>query len=353
MRYAIIIIGLLSTPGAFAKGERCESVIALSKTKGTVVVKQHEVQSHAENFCKEYSKGSASGSSASFGASYKFLSLSFGNANASQEEVASRYCSGSKKDSAVENVYEQYIEAIAPGAYSSYDQCMKLANYSNLQFAVDPESVTPKEFNVFVFFASDFKNDKKAEVIYTATLGVNCQWVGVTDSKDDAPRIFKTGSSGLLKCTRENQGVMSSVTLLRTDSAKSDERLSIPWQEYTEEGIPVNRVKSLESTIQTLQSEFTALNSTLTTRLDKLNGRVTEIEKPKIHYTYGNNGTVSCNEFCLNRTPPHNWHPYTGECLAAEILGNGGVISCGYAPNKPVECLCTISPFKITRNKPR
>src|SRR5437867_4479171 len=98
--YRSLVFVLLAIVGPLwvmrpAFGEDCTSVIALSKIVSTAVADQESVDQHAAKFCSEYSRGVQSSSDSSFGASFKFLSASFGAAGATKEEVASKYCSAS------------------------------------------------------------------------------------------------------------------------------------------------------------------------------------------------------------------------------------------------------------------
>lgn len=56
----------------------------------------------------------------------------------------------------------------------------------------------------------------------------------------------------------------------------------------------------------------------------------------------GNNGTVSCTNFCLNQTG--NWGPTYAGCVGASRIDNNQSVQCSDVVNTPVNCFCSNNP---------
>ena len=233
----------------------CSNVIALSKISSTFVSDQDTVESHATNFCSEYAKGSASTSGTSFGASFKFLSLSFGNSNASTETIASKYCSASNSASARKDSYKQYIESISPNAYSAYEQCLKLSK-SDLRFNVNAGSILPNQFSMSVTFASTVEDNKSAAVIASSSDGIACTWIGNQSKLKD----IKSGSTAILECKRANQGKPGYVSVVRKDVAFIDP-LTLPWPAYDGQGNKIDTMAKLQGRLAQAEDRIALVRS--------------------------------------------------------------------------------------------
>jgi hypothetical protein len=118
---AIVLAAIAFAPTCWAT-EDCSSVILLSRLHTTKVENKSEVQSSAQSFCSEYRQYRQSSATHDFGASYKFLSATFSSGSADVNEVASKYCSAANDYMAKQDAHQDYIENIAPGAYSAYEK---------------------------------------------------------------------------------------------------------------------------------------------------------------------------------------------------------------------------------------
>lgn len=272
MRYLILVFGavvfLISVSGNVVAQE-CESVIALSKVVATVVSDRDSVEQHAANFCNEYSRSGGKSNSASFGASYKFLSASFGSTSASMEAVASKYCSASNSYAASKDAYKQYIETISPNAYSAYEQCLRMSR-QDLKFNVNTASILPHEFSMSASFVSS-TGQPSAQITYSASKDVTCRW----DDTNQKTRILKTGSSAILECERANPSQRSYVTVVRSDVGANQDTLTLPWQAYNKNGHPVDSLAALRSRIISLETQLAKLSA----GTDKQNSIVTALGK--------------------------------------------------------------------------
>jgi hypothetical protein len=235
--------------------QECESVIALSKVVATVVADKDSVEQHAANFCNEYSRSGGKSSSASYGASYKFLSASYGSTSASVESVASSYCSASNSYSASKDAYKQYIETISPNAYSAYEQCLRMSR-QDLKFNVNTASILPNQFSMSASFVSS-TGQPNAQITYSASKDVTCHW----DSTDEKTRILKTGHSAILECEREDSIQRSYVSVIRSDVGANQDTLTLPWQRYDKNGDPVDTLEALRRRIISLETQLAQLSA--------------------------------------------------------------------------------------------
>jgi hypothetical protein len=248
MRLFILFV-LLASSSAFASGQNCTSVLALSKVVSTVVSDRDSLEKHASNFCSENSRVVDGSSSASFGASYKFLSASLGNSSASREEVASKYCSASNGQTSNRDAYLEYIQSISPGAYGAYEQCVRLSE-QDLRFNLDAGSVLPNQFSMSVGFSSSTATSKAAKVAYSASQGISCKWGGSSAKTIN----LKSGTSALFECRRSDATIPGFVKIARTDHSVTE--MTLPWQAFTKDGVPVATIRTLKMAINQLQGRL-------------------------------------------------------------------------------------------------
>jgi hypothetical protein len=284
------------------------------------------VEQHAKNFCSEYTKNSSSGSSFNLDASYKFLALSLGNADTSAATVASRYCSALNDGRIAEDVYKEYIQSIAPGAYPAYKQCLDSAQ--EIQFKIDSGCILPKEFSVIVTFIGHV-TQHDAQLVYVSSKGVACRW---TSEPQHGTRTMKMSSSAVLKCERDNQDVDSYVRIVRTDGTTGD--LTIPWPPYSKDGIPVDTVRDLQNAIGKLQEKDNQLVNELgviKTSVDGLQNRST------FKVLRRDNGPVdNCDKWCQREGNLKCWYSFIGS-------GRGddqSVIPCAHSVTGYMSCFC-------------
>ncbi|MCA1923236.1 hypothetical protein [Buttiauxella noackiae] len=245
MRKVLIILPLMVC--TYANADDCESIVALSRVVQTTTQNKGTVESNANYFCSEYSKGTSTSSDMKFGAAFKFLSASYGNSNATVTDVASKYCKSGQDSRESNDAYRQYIESIAPGAYESYQQCIKMKN--DTQFNVD--SVLPKEFSISIGFASSDLHTQNASLAYSTSDGVTCAW---NDSKTKST-IVPSGATTFLECKRSNQTQRSYVKVIRTDTAKNPP-LTLNWQAYNDQGFPVDTLSAFDNRLKNIEMEI-------------------------------------------------------------------------------------------------
>ncbi|EIM31792.1 hypothetical protein LepocDRAFT_00005340 [Leptothrix ochracea L12] len=240
-----------------ASAQECEKLITLSKTVSSTVADKSTFDKHAANFCSEYKRGGSSSAATNAGASWKFISASFGQSSMTTEEVASKVCSASSGESASTDAYRQYVETIASGAYAAYETCIKLKDSNDLRFDVDLASVLPSEFTIVIAYQKIIQGTTTADLIYSASKGISCTWNG----KKAATTSIDAPSSVLVKCSRTDQGQAGYAKFIRTNGVGGS--ITIPWPAYDANGIPLATLESIRGQITTAQSSITDIKNWL------------------------------------------------------------------------------------------
>lgn len=243
------LIALLAC--ASASAQKCENLIALSKTVTSTVADKSAFEQHAATFCSEYKKSGSSSASTNAGASFKFISASFGQANMSADEVASKVCSASSGQAASADAYKQYVETIAKGAFPAYETCVRLQDTNDLKFDVDTASLLPAEFTIVIGYAQAVQGATTAALSYSASQGVTCTW----DGKTGASTTLTAPASVPVKCSRADQSKAGYAKFTRTNGVGGS--LTIPWPAFDNSGVPV-------ATLQDLNTQFGAVQQSVT-----------------------------------------------------------------------------------------
>lgn len=256
MRIFVALIALFCSLPLHA--QQCENLIALSKTVTSTVADKTAFEKHSANFCSEYKKSGSSGASTNAGASYKFISASFGQSSMSTDEVASKVCSANSGESASSDAYKQYVETIATGAYQAYETCVKFKGDNDLRFDVDIASVLPKEFTIVIGYAQAVQGATKSELTYSASNGVTCTWNGKATNNTS----LKAPGSVPVKCTRTDQSKPAYARFTRTNGVGGS--LTIPWPAYDANGVPIATLETMKIQLTGLQSSLNGVQKQLT-----------------------------------------------------------------------------------------
>lgn len=261
MRYALVVLSLSAIlsfmPGvAGAQNDSCLSILQLSKTVETVVSNEESVEEHAASFCNEYFKTDNKSKSKSFGASYKFLAGSFAGGSASQESVASKYCSSASDGRQKKDAFKHYIETIAPGGFDALQTCMRLQQ--DIKFNIG--GYLSDYFNMTVTFVSKARGLKNADIKVSPSPGVTCHWDKPSAAHADRTTL-ETGGKADLTCTRSDITKKAFVSVFATDIAENE--MTLQWKAYSAEGHPIASLEYLQSEIISLQGKVDALNAAL------------------------------------------------------------------------------------------
>jgi hypothetical protein len=233
----------------------CTDVIALSKIRTEIIEGSSSLETAARNFCIEYSSAKNSGSSMSAGANYKFLSASFGSSNASAEQIASRYCDANDSSKARADSYRQYVEAIAPGAYSAYERCVDLGK-EGISINVDRMSISPKYFVANTSFKTPSAVGGQ-ELMFNASPGVKCKWSGAGTSNKVT---LEPNTASSLSCERKLDTEISIINIFATTRPNSN--LSFQWDAY-QNGLQVGLLQKLMTRVDESVIALNAMASSI------------------------------------------------------------------------------------------
>lgn len=246
---------------ASASNADCIDVIKASSLKGMVIEKSDQIAAEARAFCSEYSKSKSSGGSFNASVSYAGIGLGAGSSSSKVEQTASKYCDASDMSQAKSNYYEQYIESIAPGAYSSYDRCLA-ATADSLTASLDPNATHPKNLTIVVSSKRTGATGALDKVQFIPSPGISCTWKNQQIASQDATILvdlvsLPAQSSVGLFCTRDDETQQGSITLVTSTTANSN--FSFLWKSY-QNGLPVDELQAIkEANTQLLESMASAV----------------------------------------------------------------------------------------------
>lgn len=302
----LLISAVLVSPNAASD---CKDVIALSRTTSVIVQDKSQVVASANTFCSQNDSSAGSSGSTDFGAAYKFLSLSLGQASATREEVASRFCKASNRSLAVDDAYRQHVEEIAPGAYSSFVRCEEL-QAGGIVFSID--SVLPTTIAIGVSLTSKISDDKQT-LDFVASPGVSCTWIGKV--KSGKPTTLKNGQSVELSCSRDDATTQSSVTVFSL--TKAETRFVFPWR---------SEVTLPSEVLQTLQNRITSLE-----RRPRFDGAYTLYDKPGTDGKTGPINPITGSQSCPTASEEVDIGEYMGQ-PGSPLAGIRGVLKICISP---------------------
>lgn len=242
---AAALSALMSIP-ALANAGECEQVIALSKEVRDTVKTQSDFDENAEAFCNEYFRSESSRNSRSYGASYKFLSASIGKENASESEIASKFCSAKSGSSKKDSAYKEYVGTIAKEAYGAYQKCKELEG-AGLTFDIDTAGIRKTDLSISVAYnpGKYAVANSEAKVSVTASPGFYCRWDGV----EGALATVSANSALALQCTRNSPKAEGYIKILAKNIGSANP-LTLNWQTYADDGTPIDLAKALTQKLE-------------------------------------------------------------------------------------------------------
>jgi len=219
--------------------DTCYRIIELSKTVRTSTSNSNEVDAHARNFCEEYRRYRSNKVDSDFGASYKFLSASFSSGSASVDDVASKYCDAVNDFHAKSSAYQDYVENIAPAAFSALQTCLTQGVVFDLQ------GHNTKEATLKSFYRTG-PAGSKVRLTFSTSNDVHCDW----DRSGSKVEEVKLGEQGLLKCVRARDSVASYITLAGLNDGAT---LTLPWVAYDASGVPMDTLAKVTASVKKMQ----------------------------------------------------------------------------------------------------
>ena len=313
----------------------CIELIRNSRTIAVTIQDESELSAIVRDYCNEYQRSRNENRSASYGASYKLLSLSMDTDNTNEEEIASKYCRYDSTTTSNARHFKQYLSGIAPGAYAAYLACV---NSKEVSYRV-LSPPTPTTLELVVEFNSDDSN-AATELSWSSPSVpvVNCAWETAPESSAREITLAADTKTRLI-CTRtdpqsEPRLQPDHINVVRIGGGAGD--ISIPWQKYNEDSEPIStlgevsrqvnsQVERVQGTINNLAAENANLRESvqnMSARLESfLNRRwndVTGIRRENTCY-------VNNTQFPIELAISSSIHGTTGPnfCRVAVLAGDG------------------------------
>ncbi|MEP0068205.1 hypothetical protein [Pyruvatibacter sp.] len=233
------LCGLVWSNPAYA--DQCLSLVKLSKIVSSSLVSEAEFTSDVKGFCESYSRNQSG--TATNGIDLGYDDFSFGGKSASSHanSLARSLCKSSDTREIKENVYQSYIEKIAPGAFEAYQTC---ATHSARDFSVSIGESTSTFVPIAVRFSPGRQRGTYASISLEASPDVTC------NNNEDT--IEENGTL-LFSCSRPDDSRRSTISVVNTASSEANSTWSIPWTAYRN-GVPVNLVSEYTEAIAEARS---------------------------------------------------------------------------------------------------
>lgn len=228
---------------ARAQVSDCNELIQLSKVTSQTVSSSSIFQSYEHAFCNDYASYKSNGKAMSAGGAYGPISANFGQSSSSVEAVASQYCESDGSINQSADLYKDYVQQIAPGAYGAYESCITL-EHSDITFSFSDQTVQPT-YAEYVVNNLDSNNLNSEDITFTASPEISCNWQGRATGQSTY-RVFGSGY-GRLQCRRHNADSDGFVTMTAAHTPVA--HVGIPWPRYVA-GAPVSVVQQYDLAIE-------------------------------------------------------------------------------------------------------
>ncbi len=256
---AVALVGATSVHGQI---DQCAELLRLSRITARTVVDQTQLTRTVDNFCDEMRR--ARSASTSLNLDLRILGLGQGgNTDAATNSTFTKYCSEQADERYHELNYRQYLEDIAPGAYTAYYACTT-ARGDGVEFQMLTPT-TRDALELVVFFRADTR-DARAHMSWSASEPVNCQWESFSGDGTVAPqqRTLQANERTRLRCgrTSADSDPIREPDYVNVIRDGGDATINIPWPKYNDQDEPV---QTLEEIRRSLERDLAAINATLDT----------------------------------------------------------------------------------------
>ena len=326
--YTFAVCILVTNAGiAHAQTEHCTALVQMSRTVSETLIQEDEFTDRRDHFCYEYQESRNQGRSANYGGSYKYLGFSMGKSSSSEDNVASKYCRFAGDTRQRDANYREYLEGIAPGAYSAYEACLN-ASKSGVEFSLLTPP-TQNELTLAVFYKTDVSG-ASAQLEWDASKPVKCSWS--RSGSESSKTSLDANSRVILRCQRKNATTPSVhepdfVSAYRVGGG-AQSVVSIPWVKYTENHEPIPTLTQIQSE---LHSEIVALTGTVNNVLTNLAGQVDAMEHV-IDQMGHQTGTCSWEPVGYNKSHGHDIGPWCPPGTFIRQLNIDGCKGSGVCP---------------------
>nr|VFJ60832.1 MAG: hypothetical protein BECKFM1743C_GA0114222_102816 [Candidatus Kentron sp. FM]VFJ61911.1 MAG: hypothetical protein BECKFM1743A_GA0114220_102954 [Candidatus Kentron sp. FM]VFK12831.1 MAG: hypothetical protein BECKFM1743B_GA0114221_102574 [Candidatus Kentron sp. FM] len=253
MKNKVLGIILCALAALSAAAEECMDIIAPSLAIPVEIEDRTSVERYAQNFCKFYGQSSKAMKGADYGLAYRVLSASMGAAG--EEAVAARYCSAADSKTTKKDVYRRYMRTLSPKGYFAYRQCRTMAE-DNVAITLDPASLLPSEFSVDVIFTPS-DSDETARMRHDPSKDIDCRWI---QSNEPVITLNAESSTALLHCERI---VYSKAGYVKIARVNGQQVVTIPWQAYDQNGLPVDLLGALKEHYEAMVSELSTFRGSV------------------------------------------------------------------------------------------
>lgn len=233
-KLTLFLFAILPAP-AFAD---CVDVIRAAAIRGTVVQGASSIDREAKNFCSEYATAKQSGKSLSVSGSYAGIGLGVGSSSSKVEQVASKYCDANDSYKSRDSSYEQYVEEIAPGAFSAYAECAKVTG-DWIEASLNPIAIHATDLMITVGNKTSGQNYE--DVQFLSSPGIVCAWSD-PNAKKNSLRLAPNGGSAI-QCKRKSESAEGSI-LINTRS-RPNANYNFLWKKY-QKGLPVDELQAIK-----------------------------------------------------------------------------------------------------------
>ena len=318
---------------------QCLGVIKMSQETTKNISDKVESQQQINEFCRDTVNFKSQTLSVDAKAEYKYvggkISADGSYSNEDVKETRDKYCGGSDGTTSKAHSYETFLQTVNINAYNSYNQCLKMST-EGLKIKV--ESITQPKFIMSLHFNTTSQQANVATFNVDTNSGsgedVSCLW---KNSSFDSISM-NNGTSGLLSCTRPNDASYSaSVTIVRTDSSKLDETITLHWEPIDKHGVPLSQITVNKNNIDTNTNKIGTNANNIGTNTNKID-ILSKIAN--VRWKMGNNGTVSCRTFCGRK----DYEGFTAMCISGYY--NQSPQTCDFVSptSQALPCLCVELP---------
>ncbi len=227
----------------------CLELIRLSRSMSQTVMSQSQFADTLTRFCNEYQ--SARSQRRSLNLDLSVLGLGSGGTSSNRANaLGTKYCSEGKAKLGNESDYQQYLEAIDPGAYNAFEACLAARN-NGVQFEI-LTPITRDLLEIIVFHETNVSSDY-AELTWSGSKTVSCLWEALDGTVDSSPRRrLLANERTRLRCSRSSH---SSDPIRESDHVSvirdgGNAKINVPWPKYNREDLPIPTLAEIRRNLE-------------------------------------------------------------------------------------------------------
>jgi hypothetical protein len=236
LKSAPIILWLVaSILSARCEATECVEMAERLQLHDFTISNDTQFQQYAQQFCSEYAANHGASSSSGFSLGYSGLSIGLTGADATQDSVYQKNCSGSTYTGNSSAAFQHYFSKYDPQAYEVLQACENMKQ-RGIEFDVPPGSLMKKDLIATVLVNAQM--NARPELSITTSADVSC-----TTSK----RSLTFTNSITVHCTRPDNNRVSAVSLAVSNAPVKS--LLISWDKMDDDGVPERLFKKLNALV--------------------------------------------------------------------------------------------------------